>query len=111
MAEATQTLEIDVDELRRCRTAGEPLTILDVREPWELELCRFADSLNVPLAVLPDRLAAVPRDRTVVVVCHHGMRSWRAMMWLRAQGVTNAVNLRGGIDEWARRIDPAMRTY
>lgn len=107
--------EILVDELaRRCGAPaadGTALSVLDVRDPWELEICRLPDSIDIPLALLPDRLATLPRDRMLVVLCHHGMRSRQASHWLRANGIDNAVNLAGGIDAWARQIDPSMRTY
>jgi rhodanese-related sulfurtransferase len=104
-------LEITVDELAQRRSNAEPLAILDVREPWELEICGLPESITIPLAGLPGRLDALPRDNPLIVLCHHGMRSERAVMWLRANGFDNAVNLAGGIDAWARRIDSAMRTY
>lgn len=108
-------LEIPVDELARLRAAtpiaAGGLALLDVRDPWEVEICRLPDSINIPLALLPGRLDALPRDGVLVVVCHHGMRSQQATHWLRANGIANAANLSGGIDAWARMIDPAMRTY
>jgi rhodanese-related sulfurtransferase len=104
-------LEITVDELARRRSGAEALAILDVREPWELEICRLPESIAIPLAGLPGRLDALPRDNPLVVLCHHGMRSERAVMWLRANGFDNAINLAGGIDAWARQIDSEMRTY
>ncbi len=103
--------EITVDAAAQRRNDGEALAFLDVREPWELEICRLPESLTIPLASLPGRLDTLPRDNPLVVLCHHGMRSERAVQWLRANGFGNAINLAGGIDAWARRIDPAMRTY
>ena len=106
-------LEMPVDELARRRHAspgGWP-ALLDVREPWEVEICRLPDSVNVPLASLPGRLDALPRADMLVVLCHHGMRSRQAVQWLRANRIAHAVNLTGGIDAWARLIDPTMRTY
>jgi rhodanese-related sulfurtransferase len=107
-------LEIPVDELARLRAAPAEeggFALLDVRDPWEVEICRLPDSINIPLALLPGRLDVLPRDGMLVVLCHHGMRSQQATYWLRANGIPNAVNLSGGIDAWARVIDPAMRTY
>ena len=100
--------EISVEEL-----AGHegPITVLDVREAWEREVCRLESSLAIPLPELPQRLAELPREGMLVVLCHHGMRSAHAAGWLRANGYRNAVNLAGGIDAWARRIDPTMGTY
>ena len=103
--------ELGVAELAAWRGEARPHVILDVREPWELEICRFAEALAIPLQELPARLAEVPRDRPLVVICHHGMRSAHATAWLRRNGVDQAVNLAGGIDAWARAVDPQMRTY
>ncbi len=106
-----QPISVTVVELdRRCK-AGEAIAILDVREPWELDIARFPDALAIPLTALPARVGEVPTDRPVVVVCHHGMRSYKAMSWLRQNGVANAVNLEGGIDAWARQIEPTMGVY
>jgi rhodanese-related sulfurtransferase len=87
------------------------MTILDVREAWERELCAIDGSLPIPLGELPERLADVPGDRLVVVLCHHGNRSARAAAWLRSQGYANTTNLEGGIDQWARLIDSSMKVY
>jgi rhodanese-related sulfurtransferase len=103
--------EISVQTLAAWREAGRDVVLLDVRQGWELDICRFDDSLAIPLAELPERWAEVPRDRPVVVHCHHGARSERAVGWLRHMGVANATNLAGGIDAWAREIDPKMGVY
>lgn len=102
---------IEVEALKERLVAGEALAMLDVREPAELEICRFEGSIDIPLRALPSRLAELPRDRLLVVVCHHGMRSEQACVWLRGNGFGNATNLTGGIDAWATRIDPSVRTY
>ena len=60
---------------------------------------------------VPTALDRLPTDRMLVVVCHHGMRSYKVAQWLRGNGYPNAVNLSGGIDAWAREIDPALATY
>ena len=91
--------------------APEPVTLLDVREPWEYALCRIDGSLHVPLGQLPSRLAELDPARTTVVICHHGMRSLHAGAFLKRQGFANVVNLSGGIDGWARTVDPAMAVY
>lgn len=87
------------------------MTILDVREGWERDLCGIGGSLHIPLNELPARLQELSKDDPLVVLCHHGMRSLRAVIWLRSQGFDQAVNLAGGIDAWARQIEPGMRTY
>lgn len=102
--------EISVEKLREWLDAGTTLTLLDVREPWETAICRLPGSVLVPLAALPQRVGELPADGPVVVVCHHGIRSANAANWLRRQGRA-AINLAGGIDAWARRIDPDMEVY
>jgi rhodanese-related sulfurtransferase len=89
----------------------EPVTLLDVREPWEYSLCRMDGSVHIPLGLLPARLAELDPDRPTVVICHHGMRSLQAGSFLERQGFADVVNLRGGIDGWARTVDPAMAVY
>lgn len=105
------SFDIEVSTLARMREAGEFHAVLDVREPWELAICAIDGSINVPMRDLPARLAEVPTDRPVVVICHHGMRSFQAAVWLRRNGFANVLNLVGGIDAWARAIDPATATY
>lgn len=103
--------EIDVEALAGMRRSARPHRILDVREPWEVAVCSFADSLSIPMAQLPASLARVPREEDLIVVCHYGIRSLRVMAWLRENGFHRATSLQGGIDAWARRIDPSMATY
>lgn len=87
------------------------LTLLDVREPWELALCRIDGSVHIPLAQLPSRLAELDPARPTVVICHHGVRSLHAGAFLERQGFEDVVNLHGGIDGWARSVDPSMAVY
>ncbi len=108
---ATPPLEIAVGDLDAWRRAAQPVAILDVREPWERDICAFDGSIDIPMGELPGRLGELPTDRTLVVVCHHGMRSLKATQWLRAQGRSLACNLQGGIDAWAGQIDTTMKRY
>jgi rhodanese-related sulfurtransferase len=108
---AAGALEIDVETLAAWRKAGRPHAVLDVREPWEVALATFPGALTVPMREIPARVAELPHDVPLVVLCHHGSRSLRVTYWLRAQGLTRAVNLRGGIDAWSSRIDPTVPLY
>ena len=85
--------------------------LLDVREPWEFDTVHLPDSKLIPLAQLPAQLESLDRQRDLVVICHHGIRSRRAALWLEQQGFDKVINLRGGIDAWAREIDPSLGTY
>jgi adenylyltransferase/sulfurtransferase len=98
-------------ELRRRLDAGEVLTVLDVREPWEYAIASLPGSINIPLDELPRRLQELDAHATTIVMCKSGGRSRRAAQFLAGAGFDQAVNLAGGIDAWARDIDPALPTY
>jgi len=102
--------EISVHDLRARRAAGE-VFVLDVREPQELAVAALDGVVHIPMAQVPQRIAELPRDRDIVVLCHSGARSERVTAFLRASGYPRAVNLAGGIDAWSREIDPAVPRY
>jgi rhodanese-related sulfurtransferase len=85
--------------------------LLDVREPWEREICSLADSLHVPMNTVPARAGELDPSADTVVICHHGSRSFHVALYLERGGFARVYNLQGGIDGWARAIDPALRTY
>jgi rhodanese-related sulfurtransferase len=105
------SLEIGPAELAALRAQPGACALLDVREPWELEICALPDAHHLPLGALAGREAELPTDRVVVVICHHGQRSLLAACHLRRAGLERAVSLRGGLDAWASEIDPAMTRY
>lgn len=84
--------------------------LVDVREPWEFELARLPGALLLPLGQLPQAMDALDRDRPVVVYCHHGIRSQRALETLRAAGFA-VRHLTGGIDAWSLLVDDAVARY
>jgi rhodanese-related sulfurtransferase len=85
--------------------------VLDVREPWELAICRVEESTTVPLRQLAARIDELPHDRPIVCLCHHGTRSQHAALTLRGAGFADVYNLRGGVAAWADEVDPAMARY
>lgn len=85
--------------------------LLDVREPWETQICHIAGSQLVPMRALPARVDELDRGQPIVCVCHHGGRSAHVAMWLARQGFADVYNLSGGVDAWARQVDPKMATY
>ncbi len=85
--------------------------LVDVREPWEFQTCSIADSRLVPLRELPGRFAELNPGAETVVICHHGARSMHAAQFLERQGFERVHNLAGGVDAWARSVDPAMPLY
>ncbi|MFI4986876.1 MAG: rhodanese-like domain-containing protein [Alphaproteobacteria bacterium] len=103
--------EIDIQTLERLGANGDDVKIIDVREPWEREICMLSGSIGIPLAELAERLDELPEAGTLVLLCHHGVRSLQAATWLRRQGFEHAVSLQGGIDAWASEVEPGMRRY
>jgi rhodanese-related sulfurtransferase len=103
--------EISVQELKRRRDAKEDLVLLDVREPDEVATASIAGATVIRMSEIPLRLAELPHERPIVVMCHHGGRSANVTNFLNANGYPNAVNLDGGIDAWSAQIDPAIARY
>lgn len=85
--------------------------LLDVREPWEFQTCHIAGARLVPMNELPARLAELDPDAEMVAICHHGARSLQVAYFLARRGFERVHNLAGGVDAWARSIDPAMPVY
>ncbi|HXM81916.1 MAG TPA: rhodanese-like domain-containing protein [Burkholderiales bacterium] len=85
--------------------------LLDVREPWEYQTARIEGSTHVPMREVPARVAELDPDKEVVVICHHGGRSLQVALFLEKQGFAHVHNLVGGVDAWARTVDPAVPVY
>ena len=85
--------------------------LLDVREDDEVALCHLPHCVHIPMNHIPLRHDELPDDKTIVVYCHHGMRSLYSAMYLAEVGFDAVYNLQGGIDAWAQTIDPNMRRY
>ncbi len=107
------TAEITPKELAAWRgdAARAAPVLVDVREPWEFDHCRIEGSTLVPLGQLVARLDELPRDRPLVIVCHHGNRSGVATQFLLRAGFDDVRNLVGGVERWATDVDPAMPRY
>jgi adenylyltransferase/sulfurtransferase len=103
--------EITPEQLKKRIDAGENLFVLDVRNPNEFQICRIPGTTLLPLPELPNRFAEVPKDREVIVHCKSGMRSAKAIEFLKSQGFTKLTNLTGGILGWAEKVDPGMPRY
>lgn len=92
-------------------TSRRPPLLLDVREPWETQICSIEPSERVPMQSLPARLHELDPAQPVVCICHHGGRSMHVAQFLSRQGFEDVYNLTGGVDAWARQVDAAMPTY
>ncbi len=105
--------QISVRQLADKLAAGEPVYLLDVRQPDEHAVAALPGSTLIPLGELPGRVAEVepPAGALVVVYCHHGVRSLTGAYLLQRAGVGPVASLAGGIDAWSRLIDPAVPRY
>ncbi|MGQ0812767.1 MAG: rhodanese-like domain-containing protein [Nitrospiraceae bacterium] len=90
---------------------GEPLVLLDVREPWEHSLAKIDGSVLIPLGTLPQSLDKLNKEAEIIAYCHHGMRSADATGFLLQQGFSNTKNLIGGIDAWSIQVDSSVPRY
>ncbi len=112
MSDPTVPLEISVEETQRLLTTAPTDTVLiDVREPYEFEICTIAGAQLIPMRQIPERIADLPRAKHLLIHCHHGGRSLRVTEYLRAQGFARVSNVAGGIEAWAERLDPTLRRY
>jgi sulfur-carrier protein adenylyltransferase/sulfurtransferase len=102
--------EVQVEELKRRLDAGEDIFVLDVREPHEYQICNINGYL-IPLGDLPKRVHELDSSREIVAHCRSGVRSAKAVSFLRQAGFTKVHNLAGGILAWADRVDPKMPKY
>lgn len=91
--------------------SSEEVLLLDVREPHELALASVGGTTNIPMAEVPGRLDELDRHKTIVVMCHSGVRSMQVAGYLIRQGFGQVVNLDGGIDAWSREVDSKIPTY
>lgn len=105
--------EIGVDELKARLDRGEDMTLLDVREQHEWHISNLGDhgASLIPMGEIFGRLDEIETDRTVIVYCRTGQRSAHAVEMLQELGVDHVINLRGGINDWAARIDLSMQQY
>ncbi|MDH5631552.1 MAG: rhodanese-like domain-containing protein [Gammaproteobacteria bacterium] len=103
--------QLTVQELKQRLDRDDKPLILDVREPWECDICRLPDSVHMPMGSVMNRLTELDPQRETVVICHHGIRSQHIAVMLQRAGFEHLHNLRGGIDAWARQLDPYMETY
>jgi len=111
--------EITAAELGEKLKSDEAFVLLDVREPVELGYAKIADPRleNVPMSILSRQgLNALPEavragQTPVYVLCHHGSRSAQVTMWLVQQGYKNAINVKGGINAYARKVDSSVGVY
>ena len=87
------------------------VVLLDVREHDERATARIDGSMHIPMGEVPLRIGEIPRDRELIVYCHHGGRSMMVAGYLEGEGFERVLNLTGGIDAWSARVDPKVPRY
>lgn len=90
---------------------GEEIILLDVREPYEYQICKLKKSLHIPINQIVSKINKLPKDKEMVVLCHHGVRSIMVVNYLKKQGFEKVHNLDGGINLWAIKVDPRLTRY
>jgi len=103
--------EVTPVELKQRIAGHEPLVLLDVRQDWETRLCRLDNAVHIPIEEIELRFEELDPAAETIVYCHQGVRSAAVAEYLRGLGFANVRNLAGGLDAWARAVDPSMRRY
>jgi len=108
------SLEITPGEVKKKLDSGDRLFLIDVRQPEEHQIARINGSQLIPMNTVPaaiQQLEAQSDEGTLVVFCHHGVRSLNVVNWLRAQGIADCQSMSGGIDRWSLEIDLSVPRY
>ena len=114
MPDESIPLEITPQDVQRRQASGDQLIFIDVREPSEFALARIDGAELIPMRQVPAELSRLDGQAdvaTLIVYCHHGVRSLNVVNWLRQQGVDRCQSMAGGIDRWSLEIDPSVPRY
>ena len=103
--------EITPQELKARLDGNDRPVLVDVRDDWETKLCRLPNAVHIPMEEFELRTEELNQADDIVVYCHHGVRSAAVADYLRQLGFTRVRNLSGGLDAWARTVEPTMRRY
>lgn len=104
--------EITVEELKKKIDQKESFLLLDVREPFEPHISKIdTDTTLIPLDSLRGQIQELDETQEIIIMCRSGVRSGKACVMLEEIGFSNVANLKGGINEWALKIDPTLPQY
>ena len=104
--------EMTPREFLERRRGGADLTLLDVREDWEIQLAPVpTEVVHIPMGRVPERLAELDPKGETVVICRSGGRSMQVANFLASRGFASVANLSGGILAWSRDLDPGIPQY
>jgi len=85
--------------------------LLDVRQPWEFDICKIKNSILVPMSRIPNKIEGLDLARETVIICHHGIRSRNVGRYLEQAGFSDIINLSGGVAQWTETVDNQMAKY
>jgi adenylyltransferase/sulfurtransferase len=109
--ESADVQQVSAAQLKAMLDSGKQVTLLDVREPQEWQITHLEGAKLIPLGEVPARMNELDTADEIVVYCHHGMRSARAITFLQKMGFSKLKNLVGGLDAWAINVDESMPRY
>jgi rhodanese-related sulfurtransferase len=98
-------------EIKQRLDAGEPLRLIDVREPNEYDIAHVEEATLQPMSEIQRWWQDLPRDQELVFMCHHGARSAQVCAALHQAGFERLTNMAGGIDAWSAEVDPGVPRY
>jgi len=93
------------------QSTNNPPLLLDVREPWEYQICHIEGSKLIPMNNIATEIGRFDPEQETIVICHHGIRSRMVANYLVRNGFKNVINLSGGVKSWAEQVDPNMPVY
>ena len=102
-------MEVEVLELKKMLKNNE-VVLLDVREPYEVEICNIKGSLFIPMNEIPQNIEQLDKEKRYAVMCHSGVRSLYVSNYLNSLGYIT-LNVTGGIERWATVVDKSMKRY
>tara|TARA_B100000925_G_C21561291_1_gene283714 strand:- start:6 stop:314 length:309 start_codon:yes stop_codon:yes gene_type:complete len=102
-------MEVQVLELKKMLKNNE-VVLLDVREPYEIEICNVKGSLFIPMNEIPQNIEQLDKEKRYAVMCHSGVRSLYVSNYLNSLGYST-LNVTGGIERWATDVDKNMKRY
>ncbi len=103
--------DITPSEFNHRRESGELWTLLDVREAWEIGIARIDQTIDIPMAEVPARVAELDARQSIAIICHSGGRSAQVASYLVKSGFDRVANILGGIDAWSLDIDDSIPRY
>tara|TARA_B110000259_G_C13821246_1_gene324797 strand:+ start:255 stop:572 length:318 start_codon:yes stop_codon:yes gene_type:complete len=104
-------IEMTAPETKQYISDNQSVILIDVRESWECNTAFIKGSIHIPISEIQNKMHDYNEEQTIIFVCHHGVRSRMVGVYFEQNGYINIINLRGGIDSWAKTVDNEMATY